>query len=221
MPETITKEYTVYTFDELSDKAKERALITHIEWIDNDWDTDIIDNFKLEGSKRGFEIADVRYTLAYSQGDGVAWQGGINAKWFLDYHLKDDDPDYTRYIVLRELIREDWLNLRPEVGYSGFKYHSMQVSINCGYSTVSFNDGEVLASGVLQGANIYDLGQGINDDELINRLEEWMEREAKSYAEDIFHELRKEYEYQTSTENFKELCDANEWRFDENGNLFV
>ena len=221
MPETITKEFTVYTFDELSDKAKDHALIKHIEWIDNDWDTDIIDDFKDQGSKRGFEIADVRYTLAYSQGDGAAWQGGINAEWFLDYHLKDDDPDHARYIVLRELIREDWLHVRPEVSYAGFKYHSMQVSINCSYSTLDFEDGEVMESGVLQGANIYDLGKGINAAELIDKLEEWMQAEAKSYADDIFHELRKEYEYQTSAENFKELCDANEWRFDEHGSLFV
>jgi hypothetical protein len=221
MPETITREYTVYTFDELSDKAKEHALLKHIEWIDNDWDVGIIDNFKEQGSDRGFNIDDVRYTLAYSQGDGAAWYGGIDAKLFLDYHLKDDDPDYARYIVLRELLREDWLKLHPQASYGGFKYHLMQVSINCEYSTLNFNDGEVMESGVLQGANIYELGEGINDNELIDKLEEWMQAEAKSYAEDIFDALRDEYEYQTSAENFKELCDANEWRFDEQGSLFV
>ncbi len=221
MPET--REITVYTFNELSDKAKERALMKHAEWLDDDWATTIIDDYKDTGAKRGFKINDVRYSISYSQGDGAAWQGSFDVLAFLDHHLKPDHPDHARYIVLMELLRGDWVVLSPEVSYTGFRYHTMSASLGISWTAWDSESvkegGPVLEDGVLAGASVVTLAESIHADGLVVDLEEWVNEETRAFSSDLYDALRTEYEYQTSAECFAELADANEWRFDENGAL--
>lgn len=227
MPKTITKHIVVYTFDELSDTAKEAAVNEYrCDDNDNHWQEWPIDDAKEQGKERGFDIEDVRYTGFWSQGDGASWQGSIDIGRFLDYHLKDDNPDHARYVVLRELLRNDWIDRSVEVSYSGSHYcHS-------GYMTVAEVQAEALAEevdhgnesatlpeGVLEGANVHAVAQGIDAGPLLHDLDEWMKQEAREYADGIYRSLEEAYEYEYSEENFKELAEANEWRFTEDGAL--
>lgn len=214
---------TTYTYNELSDKAKQRVLEKWAESSHFDLDH-IIDDHKSYGSERGFDIEDVRWSGFYSQGDGASWQGQIRIDRFLDHYLKEDTHDHHRYIVLRELMRDGWCEGRANVHYSGAWY------ANSAHMNVEYNDGAdpLIATpyatiespdSVLQGAGVRELAEGINLDTLLNDLTVWMQTEAREYADEIFHALRKEYEYLTSEEHMAEMAEANDYRFDDDGNF--
>jgi len=215
---------TTYTFNELSDKAKERALQ---DW-QFDWDLFdsecLIDDAKREGVERGFDIEDVRWSGFYTQGDGASWQGRIKIGTFIDYHLKEDNPDHHRYIVLRELIRDDWAYPDATVYYSGTWYtNSAHMKVEY-YEATDFSETRSDAvitdpESVLCGASVRELANGISMSHLLDNLAEWMQDKARSYADEIYSTLRKEYDHYISAENFAEIAEINDWRFDEDGKM--
>ena len=73
--------------------------------------------------------------------------------------------------------------------------------------------------GILQGANVHALMNSISVDERLNELHQWVENEARNYANDIYSQLRDEYDEYASEERFKDICDINDWRFDHRGLL--
>lgn len=75
MPHTIIERVVAYEYDELTDKAKERAVR---EWAEscNDIATDAVTEAIVEGlNEAGYcaKSQHVRWSLSHSQGDGVAW----------------------------------------------------------------------------------------------------------------------------------------------------
>jgi hypothetical protein len=80
-------------------------------------------------------------------------------------------------------------------------------------------DDSVMDRGILEGANVKELAKSIDTDYLFNQLDEWVLDKAQSYANDIYKQLREEYEAYTEEEYFKDLCDINGWRFDQRGIL--
>ena len=85
---TITKEINLYTYDELSDKAKEKARNDYNEedglsWLPEDLTykaQELLKDNKIDG-----EITKVYYSLSYCQGDGAMFEG--NFRW-KDYTVK-------------------------------------------------------------------------------------------------------------------------------------
>jgi hypothetical protein len=73
--------------------------------------------------------------------------------------------------------------------------------------------------GILEGASVKELAASIDTDHLFNELEEWILSRARDFANDIYEQLKEEYTQYTSEERFQEVCDINEWRFDNNGTL--
>jgi hypothetical protein len=50
-------------------------------------------------------------------------------------------------------------------------------------------------------------------------LAEAIEQSARDYADELYKQLREEYEYITSTENLIEMCDINDWKFNNEGEM--
>ena len=231
MPETITKEITVFKFDELTDIAKQRAITDYCEHgMHHEWWDCVYENAKEDGKERGFDIEDIRFSGFWSQGDGASWTGTVRADTFLDHHLKEDDPDHARYIVLRELIRDGWIEPRLEVRTGSFHYcHSgtMVVEWETGatlWDTIDTpHEGESYTIGtehsILHGADVGQLAKGIEWESLLDRLNEWVQREVRDYADEIYKKLETEYEWLTSEEQIADMAEANDWRFDESGVL--
>lgn len=230
MPET--KQITVYKFEELSDTAKYVAITDWVQHADIDlsWE---IEDLQIEGDARGFDIEDIRYDVGHVQGAGASWHGRVNLSKFLDYHLKDAEPEHHRYVVLRELLRDGWIDDAVSVSYRGFRSvnsAAMEVGeIEHGALLGLFEDGASEAQDVgivlrhpesiLCGANVMELARGIDYEEIIGLLQGWVEHEAREYADHIFKALRDQYEWETGFEHFTELAEANEWRFDETGQI--
>ena len=50
-------------------------------------------------------------------------------------------------------------------------------------------------------------------------LEDAVLQSAKDYADDIYQALEKEYDYISSDEYLMELCESNDYRFNDDGHL--
>lgn len=218
MPSTRT--ILVYKYDELSDKAKDNVKTKYIAPnIDLEY---VIDNAKRDGEKRGFEIEDVSWSGFSSQGDGASWTGRVLLDKFLNYHLKEDDPDYARYTTLLLLAEDGWVDNYVHVQRKAFMYsHSGTMTIDqpyMGYVSAK-DDATIGAECPLQGASVHDLYDGIDINNLLDDLYQWMLREAKEYADDIYKKLEHAYDDEMSDQHVSVMADANEWEFDETGKL--
>lgn len=218
MPTTRT--ILVYKYDELSDNAKDNVKTKYIAPnIDLEY---VIDNAKHEGVERGFEIEDVSWSGFSSQGDGASWTGRVLLDKFLNYHLKENHADYARYTVLLTLAGDGWVDNFVNVGRKAFMYnHSGTMTIDqpyMGYVNAK-DDATIGTECPLQGASVPQLYEGIDINNLLDDLYQWMLREAKSYADEIYKDLEAAYDDEMSDQHVSVMADANEWEFDETGRL--
>ncbi len=176
---TITKEYNIYTIDELSKEAQEKA---HKKWIEgNDYyflSDDM--NEKLhelleennikdlnDTSKPGTKPTQVVYSLSYCQGDGAMFEGMFQWK------------EYTIHIK-----------------HSGHYYH---------YNSKNFS---IMLTETEEEPDNYQ-----EVEEAFNTLYVDICKKLERYGYDYI-------EYEDSMEAFKEACEANEYTFLEDGNMF-
>ncbi len=218
-------EQTEFTYEELTPKAQEKALMWFSETLDNDWWDCTYANAKEDGKEKGFDIEDIRFSGFWSQGDGASWTGRVDLKQFLEHHLKEDNPDHHRYFVLQALLDEDWVERYVNIRRSGFHYVHSDMMNEDGVSLSALDrldedDEERLqCDGPLQRANVYQLHVGIDTDALVDDLLEWIIEEARAFADKIYADLETEHDHLTSEESLIEGAYANGWRFDEDGRL--
>jgi hypothetical protein len=207
-------------FQQLSNYAKQHAIQEYGQPPD-DWHEDIYAQFKQQGPERGFEIDEIKFSGFHSQGDGASWTGYVDLVDFIEYHNKPEASDYTQYVMLRELIKDGWCEDKVPISRSGFYYNHSGTMRSAGIDdSINYADDDaVVDRGILEGANVKELAKSIDTDYLFNQLDEWVLDKAQSYANDIYKQLRDEYEAYTEEEYFKDLCDINGWRFDQRGIL--
>jgi hypothetical protein len=219
----VETEQTEFSYDELSDKAKDRVRTKHCEHMDWEWWDSTYDYFKERGGERGFDIEDMRFSGFWSQGDGALWTGQVRLADFISYHICDTDADHHRYQILLMLLGEDWIDYAINVSQSGFHYqHSGCMRFDSTKNGAVFDlledDNAVLqGEGVLQGANVYQLWTGIDGDSLMDDLDTLIEKEAKAYADELYKALEEDYEAMTSDEAIADDCYINGRRFEEDG----
>lgn len=218
MPTTRT--ITIYKYDELSESAKDTVRAKYIG-IDLDMEH-IIDDAKREGEKRGFDLDEVLWSGFNSQGDGASWTGQVKLQTFLEHHLKENDPNYAKYTTLLMLIDDGWVEHLVSISRKSFMYnHANTMRIDqefMGYVNAT-EEAVIGKDGPLQGANVLQLYEGLNIHSLLDDLYEWVLKEAKDYANEIYERLESEYEDLMSDQHISLTADANGWEFDETGRL--
>ena len=227
MTDTETEtEQTEFTYEELSPKAQEKALMWFSETLDYEWWLDTHQCAIEDGKEKGFDIEDIRFSGFWSQGDGASWTGRVDLKQFIEHHLKEDNPDHHRYFVLQALLAEDndWVERHVTVSRYGFHYvHSQTMRLDGVYYGIDNLDEDseerLQEEGPLQRANIYQLWKGIDGSALLDDLCEWIIEVAREYADKIYADLEAEHDHLTSEESLIESAYANGWRFDEDGRL--
>ena len=218
--ETIQALLKVYEFDELTNYGKQHAIAEYGQPPD-DWHEDIYARAMEEGPERGFNINEIQFSGFHSQGDGASWTGYVDLATFLAYHNNPNDAEYAQYVVLAELIKDGWCEGHLVISRFGYYYnHSGTMRSDGIDDRIHYaEDDSVVDRGILQGANVQELAKSIGTDELFTELDNWALHKAQKYADDIFKQLREEYDHYTSEEYFKDLCDINGWRFDKRGIL--
>ena len=208
MPET--KEYTVYKFEELSDRAKERARDWWRGCENSDFDTE----FMYDDFERVAEILGVSFKVRHiplmngktrpeptiwwsgfsSQGDGACFEGSYayakgSQKAIRDYAPKDE----RLHRIADDLAaaqRPYFFKLVATATHSGHYYHSGCMSVEVTHADDSY-----------RGVEWEGIQQALRD-----------------FADWMYRQLEAEYEYRMSDENVDDSIEANEYTFDEDGN---
>lgn len=192
-------------YHELNDRAKER--VRQLLEPPTGWWEEVYEQAKAEGATKGFRIDDISFSGFWSQGDGASWTGAVRLRDWVP-----DNPEDMETRIVRELVRNEEINLLANIYTRGHGVHEMTMQIE--WDGAQFLT--KLTEGPLAGATIADLLAPFPD--LFVKLEAAMLESARDFAREIYDQLEQEYEYETSDEYIAELCEANEYEFNEDGN---
>jgi hypothetical protein len=206
-----TKTTTVYIFDELDERAKERARewMRTIEASDCDFDH-VLDDAAIICGLLGIRLTTrtvhvtggrtrrepiIYYSGFYTQGDGACFEGsygyapGASAK--IRAHAPHDTALHQIADRLRTIQRRRFYHLEASLSHRGRYYHEHSVTIDVG-----------------DNRNIYrDIGK--DADALADAL-----RDLMSW---IYRQLEAEYAYRLADEQIDEVIRANEYEFTADG----
>ena len=201
-------------YTELSDKAKRKALDW---WASEDcWDYECTLEDAKANAPEGFHIEDIMFSGFWSQGDGCAWRGICNMADWLDARTPTDPHLQHTFFVVRELMRDGWIDDRIRIDYQSRGGWRMSATDFGGIHAP--NEDSVIKTGVLKGASVMAFMED-GAEALANELIEVIVADAQDYADKIYDNLESDYTYHTSEENLIEMADFNNWEFTEDGEL--
>ena len=137
----VTKQYTVYKFNELEKEVQEKVLKRYTEsehefYIDNELYDDMVDLAQntLENYFKGAKYQKIHYDLSYSQGSGAMVEFNID--------LKDLNNKY-------KMLTDEEVKKCSDIGYTNIKvyhnnshyYHEYTFDIDwCDFTTYDYMD---------------------------------------------------------------------------------
>lgn len=201
-----TKTINLYTFNELSDSAKEKARNWWRESSCDDsfWSECTIDEAKEQAKNMGLDIGNIYFRGFWAQGDGACFTGSWHAcdvktgETVKDWGDSPATKEIRRIAAEFEETAKKFPNSRFSVKHSGHYSHEYCTS--------------------------FDVSLGEEEDNLENMSqEEWSLAEtdligtARDYMRWIYKQLEKEYEYLNSDEVIDEILESNQYTFDEDG----
>lgn len=205
-------------FEELDDRAKDKVrelMEPHDTW----WEF-IDEEAKEDGKALGFDISTIYWSGFWSQGDGASWKGVINLTKWLAAHVQEN----KKYAILCALTECNYVEIPyPSVYAAGQYCHEYTMGIT-EEPYIAFED--LTQTGVIESSH-FPLLNGVPASGLLQQVTEEDMRDlaaallesARDYARGIYEQLEAEYEYLTSDECIAEQCEANEYEFDETGEL--
>lgn len=200
----ITETKEIFTFAELDESGKNEAIR---KFYESDWpDLDSVkEDLKSVAAILGLEFdsdrngCDSVYWSGFSsQGDGASFAGQWSYAKGMTRAIRQYAPqDETLHSIadrIAGISRRFFYNISARVNQGGHYCHEMTMSLDLdlpdSVSQINFSNTES------------DLLECFRD------LARW-----------FYRMLESEYDYKTSPEAFAELCDANAYEFDKNGNL--
>ena len=182
--ETVT--YTYYTFDELTDEQKKKAIEqyrdinTHYNWHD-----DTLNDFKEALEILGFKNVTISYSGFWSQGDGASFTG--------EFIVPSDD---------------DTLEMRLKKFKSKFPWiYESEDTLFKRYSGLKFDDDE------FETYEVYRIGHHYYHSKTITCDHDELKEFVRSFSDFMYETLEKEYDHLTSDEVVEETLIANEMEF--------
>ena len=219
---TKTVEITLYQFDELSDKAKEKAANHYLEnWMQDNWWDCTYEYMKEEGEhKYGFRVRDIRFSGFCSQGDGASWCGSVNVREWLNSKPTEYQAHATTQIILA-LIEEGWVDEQVLVSFGNHRYcheYTMDITEITGHEP---DDDDVkMETGLFKGASVRELMHivGCTGGALYD-MDKELKEDVIAFARDIYRALEEDYEGQTTEEAIAEAYAINDVWFTEEGRI--
>ena len=212
MPHTVTIEKTIFAFDELNSRAKEKARAWWRSCKSSEFDTECTYEDAAEcGRLIGIEIAPrnvklmngtsrqvptIWYSGFCSQGDGACFEGRYSyakgAVKAIRQHAPQDLELHRIADELQALQRKAFYRLGATMAHRGHYYHSGCMSVDV------YNDADQYAAVPCE-------------EEIIQLM--------RDFADWIYKQLETEYDYRMSDENVDESIRCNEYEFNEYGDL--
>ena len=199
MPRTI--EVQLFKYEELSEKAKEKAR----DWwrsdgLDYRWWDGVYDQAKEAGKMLGFDIKDINFSGFWSQGDGARFNGTWRAADVDAEALRKECPQDEELHKLAAAL-EEVAKRNPEasmaITYSGHYEHSGCTAFDWDFpgSETDIDEGKTI--------NAFDTARD----------------NARWFMDWIYKQLEKEHEYLNSDEQVAETICSNEYEFHEDGSI--
>ena len=189
----------VYKFDELSESAKQKAIDDYRQdGFDHDWWDAVYEDAKQIGEVIGIEIDNIYFSGFSSQGDGACFEGKYayakgSAKEIKD-HAPQDEELHRIARDLQKLQKKNFYSLSAKVKQSGHYSHEYCTEIEVYDNLNSYGDVTIETEKALS--------------ELLRDFMRW-----------IYKQLEQDWDYLSSDEQIIETIQANEWEFDENGDM--
>ena len=194
-----TIETKIYTFNELSDEAKQKAIekyyYTNVEY--HDWSEWIREDFISQ--TKDFEVDNVLFSGFHSQGDGAMFEySSISQELFNEAINSLNIPNYKK----SAMIKGGYVNAKGN--QLGHYFHEKSCNHIFDFETNNCDHDNI-------GDLFYD-----NSIE----LESFVTNSYEDIAKELYRSLEKSYEYLTSEESITETLVENEYEFTEEGNIF-
>lgn len=191
-----TIELNLYSFNELSESAKEKAISKWYEKEDYPFLSEDIRNYiaeKLDTEKVISEI-ELNYSLSYSQGDGLSFKCDFDfEKWLEKY----DFQEFKKRAILEQFSVKINAN-NGRYCYAHKDCVNMEYCTYKSYFSTDLSNLESLADSVLSDITDYYLS---------------ICKEAQKYGYSVI-------EYRMNNTEFSDLCEVNDYLFYENGNMY-
>jgi len=196
----VVKQVTLYSFDELSEQAQQKAIETVRGW-DHLFEPD--EEFVLEGfvtQNPHIENMDITYSGFWSQGDGASFTGSIGRDWLIDFFAENVNDE------LKTILRE--------VEVSFFRHSSRYAHYNTVSSELDGSD-MVWADHIEENDTLKDRMIENYLDDMRQAIEEYR----TDLCHDIYNALEQAYNHCHSDEHIIELINENEYLFHSNGDF--
>jgi hypothetical protein len=193
-----------YTFNELSDSAKDKARADYRHYgLDYEWWDYTIEEYKELGELLGIEIDNIYFSGFASQGDGACFTGTYSYRkgWKKALASETGGELYRKLesigLGLQAEQEKYFYGITAGINRTGRYCHENSV-------TVSVDPGEHV--------NGYWSDTSDMEDNMADCLRDFMR--------EIYSNLMSEYDYLTSDEAVDDAIIANEWEFTENGDFY-
>lgn len=198
-----TIEIKLYSFDELSQEAKEKAINdcrNNQHYLDYDWWDGVYDTFHEKAKAKGFDVDKIYFSGFWSQGDGAMFE-----------YSKDTDKLFNEFVEKLKIfpMRKQWL-LTQGVPYMsgkhrGHYYHSKCCEHSIGIeSNFHWSCAELFSNWI----------ESFSDD-----FNEFVTDIYEDLCDELYGSLEAEYEWLISDEVIAEHLIANEYQFTEDGKI--
>ena len=205
-------ETKVYTYNELDDAAKSKARAWYAGMIfsdSGDWDL-VFDDAVRMAKILGIDVdikpvqlmgggvggkPTIYFSGFWSQGDGACFEGSYRYKKGAAKAIRKEAPEdkelHRIADALQAVQRRHFYKLRATTSHRGRYYHSGCMSVDVEHYDDPYRD--------------------------ISDAEDEVTQLMRDFADWIYDQLQKEYDYQTSDEQVAESIIANEYEFTEDG----
>lgn len=200
---TINQTFNVYSFDELSNEAKEHAIekVRSSDWyLSYDWWDCIYEDAKTIAGLMGWDIDKIYFSGFWNQGDGACFEGSLGYKVGAYKAVTEYAPnDETLAFIAKEwqaLQRRHFYALHATIKHRGHYYHER--SMVCGAEDTRKEYWHDMP---------YETEKEIL--ELCAEFSQW-----------IYKNLENEYDHLTSDETITEFLTANDYEFTADGKIY-
>lgn len=211
--EVVTREYKVYNFSELSEDAKEKAK----QWyLDDDFRPQEFENIYTEDLRYLFNNSDLKmqFSLSCCQGDGLNIYGKLD---LMDVFaaIRDTDHSGEQFEQYKDLFSEH--EQKTIEAYMEACGREIELPYNrhycyCVDDRVDFADEWIEILEYCRYKNI-QIDTIRKMEKLVGMMFENLSATYEKYGYDYF--------YNADDEVVNEACEANEWRFLEDGTFFA
>ena len=192
------------TAKELQAQDPKRFRDEYIKWteyaLDYDWWDYMEERLKENLALKGFSVTRIWFSLSYGQGDYAAFEGGIAVDEWMAH--KGYDVTYPAlYLAAKDYCEFASVSSRGRGGSARVNLEGNLV-------------GNTPPTGVFAGLEQDAWDELVSEQYYMAGLEDEMQSDVDAECQELYTDLREEYEHLTSEESFIESCECNNVTFE-------